>query len=174
MLYVPKKEMPNFNFSLPEEIALEFRLIGDVHGERNKLRWSVAAAAVLKLLEMPPNEMHELIRQVAGARHYPEKLSEMVGKAKQKAAGDIVYIPVSRADYESIAERAAFENRSDESTADVPTFVVRLCRTKTMVIDSPIPPEAPGAGRLNSRRPREEPAETVPGSAKNRPGPARP
>jgi hypothetical protein len=84
MLTVPKVEVENFNFSLPTLVAEEFRRVGDVHGERNKLRWAVATAAVLKLLEMPEEEMHALIRAVAGARHYPETLEEMVATAKEK------------------------------------------------------------------------------------------
>jgi hypothetical protein len=83
MLTVPKDDVENFNFSLPADVAAEFRRIGDVHGERNKLRWAVATAAVLKLLEMPEGEMHALIRQIAGARHYPETLSEMIEAAKR-------------------------------------------------------------------------------------------
>jgi hypothetical protein len=44
MLTVPKDDVENFNFSLPADVAAEFRRIGDVHGERNKLRWAVATA----------------------------------------------------------------------------------------------------------------------------------
>jgi hypothetical protein len=75
----------NFNFSLLPEVAAEFRQIGNVHGERNKLRWAVASAAVLRLLEMPEEELHELIREVAGARHYPDKIKKMVEEAKARA-----------------------------------------------------------------------------------------
>lgn len=59
MLTVENEDPKNFNFALPPPIGNEFRRIGDVHGERNKLRWAVASAAVLRLLEMPEGEMHE-------------------------------------------------------------------------------------------------------------------
>jgi hypothetical protein len=85
MLDVEKPDITNFNFSLPKLIADEFRNIGDVHGERNKLRWAVAAAAVLRLLEMPDEEMRALIERVAGARHFPSSLRRMVEEAKAKA-----------------------------------------------------------------------------------------
>lgn len=84
MLAEMKKTLPNFNFSLPESFAAEFRRIGDIAGERNKVRWGVAGAALLKLLEMPEDEMHALIREVVGARKYPEELQKLLDKAKDK------------------------------------------------------------------------------------------
>lgn len=89
MLSVSEQRIGNFNFAMPPVIAAEFRRIGDVHGERNKLRWAVAAAAVLKLLEMPPAEMEELIVQVAGAKTLEHRLRQMVADAKAKASGGL-------------------------------------------------------------------------------------
>jgi hypothetical protein len=88
MTAMAKEQTKNFNFSLPVELADEFRKIGDVHGERNKLRWAIAGAAMLCLLELPDEKKHELIRQVVSSRYYPESLQDMIRQAKSKADSD--------------------------------------------------------------------------------------
>jgi len=85
MLSMAKDDIVNFNFSMPAMLAEEFRRIGDVHGERNKLRFAVGGAAILKLLEMPEAERREFIERVAGARHFPDSIERMIEEAKGRA-----------------------------------------------------------------------------------------
>lgn len=98
ILRMPKTEMVNFNFSMPKGLADEFRRVGDIHGEKNKMRYAVAGAAVLKLLEMPEAEMQELVAEVYAARNFEGKLARMIAAAKAKAkaadapAADVVNV----------------------------------------------------------------------------------
>jgi len=86
MVIVPASNADKFNFSIAPEVAKEFRAIGDQQGERNKLRWAVATAAVLKLLEMPQAEMIDLIKKVYTARRFDGEMQALVDAAKAKAA----------------------------------------------------------------------------------------
>jgi len=80
-----EKSVSKFNFSLPGALAMEFRSIGDIHGERNKLRYAVAGAAILKLIEMPKDERDALVQKVYGARHFPGAIEKLVEDAKKVA-----------------------------------------------------------------------------------------
>jgi hypothetical protein len=80
------EDVANFNFALPPEVAVEFRKLGDLRGERNKLRWAYATAGILKLLEMPEDEREDFIDLLIGARRRPGKLQTIVNAAKTKGA----------------------------------------------------------------------------------------
>jgi hypothetical protein len=86
LLTMAKGQTTNFNFSMPEVVASEFRAIGDIHGPRNKIRHAVATAAVLKLLEMPEGERISLIADILGTKAMPDRLHELIKQAKAKAA----------------------------------------------------------------------------------------
>ncbi len=85
MLPVAKEKLWNGNFSLPEEVAAEFRRLGDVYGDGNKVRWAVAAAAMLRLLELPDAEIHAMVRDLIGARQMPGEMGKLVRKARERA-----------------------------------------------------------------------------------------
>lgn len=93
MVIVPIENLETTNLAMPVEFAREFRRIGDAYGEKNKVRWAVAAAAVLKLLEMPDKERSALIRALMGARREPDVLQQMVEDAKLKAMPEATPIP---------------------------------------------------------------------------------
>jgi hypothetical protein len=87
MLSVTEKRLLNSNFSLPPEIDAEFRSIGDRFGENNKIRWAVAAAAMLKLLELTDEEVADLVERLIGARRFPDRMQKLVDDAKAKRKG---------------------------------------------------------------------------------------
>jgi hypothetical protein len=98
MLTMSERETKNFNFAMPMEFADEFRAFGDRYGERNKMRWAIAAAAVLKLLELPEAERESLVREIYSNRYFPERMSQMLRGAKAKAAGRRPKVDVSLMD----------------------------------------------------------------------------
>jgi hypothetical protein len=85
MFTVPQPPPDNFNFSMPTELADEFRRLGDPMGPKNKFRWAVAAVAVLRLLELPDDRIERLIDKVIIARR-KGALPKMIAAAKRRAA----------------------------------------------------------------------------------------
>lgn len=87
MLVMAKRVIENSNFAMPPQVATEFRRMGNVLGEKNKMRWVVATAAVLRLLELPDGERSALFKRVMAGRKFPDDFDVMIAEAKRQAEG---------------------------------------------------------------------------------------
>lgn len=74
----------NFNFALPEHLAETFEETAERFGA--KRRWMICSAAILRLLELPPDELDLLAQRVLGADMLPGGMEKLIAEAQAKSA----------------------------------------------------------------------------------------